>query len=150
MHLTIIIFNRHIVVPFEANRPSRDLLVSSFQLNWSIEMWIQSIEKNFLLSLWCSTFADEISVCLQFAKGDKVIKKFRLMANFFANRLWIINSTFCLFIMFDFNGHLNIRTLDLSNNFPYFDLFYWRSFLMWKFLIFRPSDLSIVFSSHNC
>ena len=45
--------------------------------------------------------------------------------------------------MFDFNGHLNLRTLDLSNHFPYFDLFYWRSFLMWKFLIFCPSDLSL-------
>ena len=53
MHLTIIIFNRRNVVPFETNRPSHDLLVSSFQLKWSIEMWSQStcIEKKFLLSL---------------------------------------------------------------------------------------------------
>ena len=148
MHLTLIIFNHRSVVPFETNRPSRDLLVSDFQLKCSIEMWSQSIEKKFLLSLWWSPFADEISVCLQFAKNEKVIKKFRLTANFLQSSLG--NWFDVLLVMFDFNGHLNLRTLDLSNHFPYFDLFYWRSFLMWKFLIFHPSDLSFVFSSHNC
>ena len=87
MHLTIIIFNHRSVVPFETNRPSRDLLVSSFQLKWSIEMWSQSIEKKFLLSLWWSTFANEISVCLQFVTGEKVKKKFRLTVNFLQSSL---------------------------------------------------------------
>ena len=46
MHLTIIIFNHHSVVPLETNRLSRDLLVSRFQFK-EIYMEYRNVEPEY-------------------------------------------------------------------------------------------------------